>query len=40
MEIGSVQENTLTKSELTDILVRKQTQLAGKDIESKRSLSK
>ena len=33
METGSVQEKTLTKSELMDILARKQTQLAYKDIE-------
>ena len=33
METGSDQEKTLTKSELMDILARKQTQLAYKDIE-------
>lgn len=33
METGSAQEKTLTKSELMDILARKQTQLAYKDIE-------
>ena len=33
METGSIQEKTLTKSELMDILARKQTQLAYKDIE-------